>query len=84
MSPVAFQNGYSVVSVRLGYDERTDDSVSGTACGGCEQTVEDALAELSGVTGVDANHEADSVTVTGDADEERIAAAVREAGYDPA
>ena len=61
--------------------ERTID-VDGMACTGCERTVETELAELAGVTNVEADHERDTVTVIGDADSDRLAAAVREAGYE--
>lgn len=53
------------------------------ACGGCEDTVEDALQALDGVNRVEANHEGDSVEVVadgvGDAD---LHAAVEDAGYE--
>ena len=35
--------------------------VFGTVCGGCEQTVEDTLTALDGMTAVGAAHERDTV-----------------------
>jgi len=61
-------------------------SVSGISCTGCEQTVEDALAELDGVTSVEADHEGDTVEVgveDGVADED-IHGAIEQAGYEVA
>lgn len=60
-------------------------SVSGMACGGCEQTVEDALANLDGVSDVEADHETDTVEVASDGvSEGEIQAAIEDAGYDVA
>ncbi|MFP8956058.1 heavy-metal-associated domain-containing protein [Natrialbaceae archaeon A-CW3] len=59
-------------------------TVTGMSCGGCESTVESALEELDGVTGVSADNESDSVTVEGDADTDTIVAAIEDAGYEPA
>lgn len=59
-------------------------TVTGMSCGGCESTVESALEELDGVTGVSADNETDSVTVEGDADTDTIVAAIEDAGYEPA
>jgi len=56
--------------------------VDGMSCGGCEQNVEDALADLDGVEAASADHEAGTVTVDGDADRDAVAAAVAEAGYE--
>ncbi|ERH10553.1 MAG: copper chaperone [halophilic archaeon J07HX64] len=53
------------------------------ACGGCEQTVEDVLAALDGVTAVEADHERDAVELlTESASEEQIRTAVEDAGYE--
>lgn len=57
-------------------------TVEGMSCGHCEQTVEEALADVEGVTGAKADHEADSVTVEGDAETDALVEAVSEAGYD--
>ncbi|MFQ3293922.1 MAG: copper chaperone [Halobacteriales archaeon] len=56
-------------------------TVTDMNCNGCEQAVEDALAEVSGVESADADHEADRVTVAGDADRDAITGAITEAGY---
>lgn len=64
--------------------QRETVSVSGMACGGCEENVENALTTLDGVTRVDADHEADTVEVVVD-DEVRsdaLHAAIEQAGYD--
>ena len=41
--------------------ERKTISVTGMSCNGCEQTVENALQTLEGVTRVDADSEGDTV-----------------------
>jgi copper chaperone CopZ len=51
------------------------------SCGGCEETVEDALREVSGVESATADRETDSATVEGDADPDALVAAVENAGY---
>ncbi|MFW5911107.1 MAG: heavy-metal-associated domain-containing protein [Halolamina sp.] len=56
-------------------------SVRGMACGGCEQTVEDAVAELDGVASVDADNSSDTVLVSGDVDPAEVADAIEAAGY---
>jgi copper chaperone len=60
----------------------TDLTVTGMSCGHCEQTVEDALADVDGVTDASADNETDSVTVEGDANSDALVAAVENAGYD--
>ncbi|WP_323675710.1 heavy metal-associated domain-containing protein [Halorubellus sp. PRR65] len=60
----------------------TDLTVTGMSCEHCEQTVEDALADVDGVTDASADNEADTVTVEGDADVDALVAAVEDAGYD--
>jgi len=59
-------------------------SVTGMSCGGCEQNVEDALGALEGVTGVEADHEDDTVEVSAEAgvSEAEIHAAIEDEGYD--
>jgi copper chaperone len=59
-------------------------TVTGMACDGCEQSVEDALEALDGVDHAEADHEAGTVTVDaeGAVSEADIAAAVSEAGYE--
>lgn len=59
-------------------------SVEGMSCDGCEANVEAALAEVAGVTAVEADHEEDTVVVEGDADRKRLLAAVDDAGYETA
>lgn len=56
-------------------------SVEGMSCGGCEQNVVEALEGLDGVESVDADHEANTVAVEGDADEAEVSAAIENAGY---
>jgi len=60
--------------------------VTGMSCTGCEANVEDALAEIDGVTSVSADHDADTVAVTSQdsVDEATIHAAIEEAGYETA
>lgn len=57
--------------------------VEGMSCGHCEETVEDALAAVDGVTGATADSEGDEVSYEGDADRDAVAAAVEDAGYTP-
>lgn len=63
---------------------RTQLSVSGMACNGCEQNVETALASLEGVNRVTADHERDTVEIVAeeDLDEDAVRDAVEQAGYD--
>ena len=56
--------------------------VSGMSCTGCESTVEAAVSELAGVQSVDADHEAGTVTVESDVDEEAVEEAIRDTGYE--
>lgn len=56
-------------------------TVDDMACTGCETTVEEALRDVPGVTGVEADHESGTVTVEGDADAADLVAAVDDAGY---
>ncbi|WP_134668846.1 heavy-metal-associated domain-containing protein [Halorussus marinus] len=58
-------------------------TVEGMSCGGCEETVEDALADLPGVRAAEADNETDTVVVEGDASDSDLAAAVEDAGYEP-
>lgn len=59
-------------------------TVRGMSCGGCEQTVEDALSDVSGVESAAADRESDTATVEGDADVADLVAAVDAAGYEAA
>ena len=56
-------------------------TVEGMSCGGCEENVENALRDLPGVTDAEADEASDSVTIEGDASDEDIATAVKDAGY---
>lgn len=61
---------------------QTTYKVKGMTCGHCELSVQEEISEISGVTGVKADHTTGDVVVDGegfsDAD---VAAAVEEAGY---
>lgn len=57
-------------------------TVEGMSCGHCEQTVEEAIATLAGVQGVEADRDAEQVSVDGDVSTEQLVAAVTDAGYD--
>jgi copper chaperone len=59
-------------------------TVTGMSCGGCEENVETGLSELDGVSGVDADHESDTVEVTTDetVSDDDLAEAVQAAGYE--
>lgn len=56
-------------------------TVEGMHCAGCEQTVEDALREVAGVTDADADREAERAEIAGSADVEALVAAIEQAGY---
>ncbi|QLD89212.1 heavy-metal-associated domain-containing protein [Natronomonas salina] len=56
-------------------------SVEGMTCEHCEQSVEEALQGVSGVTDVDVDREAERATVDGDADTDALVDAVEDAGY---
>jgi len=56
-------------------------TVEGMSCGHCEQTVEEALQAVSGVTNVTVDRTADQASVDGDADAAALVAAVEDAGY---
>ncbi|ELZ26798.1 Heavy metal transport/detoxification protein [Halosimplex carlsbadense 2-9-1] len=57
-------------------------TVTGMSCGGCEQSVEDALEAIGGVESATANRETETATVEGDADTDDLLAAVEDAGYE--
>ena len=57
-------------------------TVDEMSCEHCEQTVEEALEGVEGVTEATADHESDTVTVDGSADPESLVRAVEDAGYD--
>lgn len=56
-------------------------TVEDMSCAHCEQTVEDALRAVSGVTDVTVDRDAAQATVDGDADHSTLIAAVEDAGY---
>lgn len=60
----------------------TELTVDGMACDGCEESVENALRDVSGVADVVADHESNRVTVEGDADVDELVTAVQEAGFE--
>jgi copper chaperone len=56
------------------------------SCNGCEQNVEAALQSLEGVSRVEADHEADTVSVVVDDEvtDDDLTTAIEGAGYDVA
>jgi copper chaperone len=56
-------------------------TVEGMSCEHCEQTVEEALDDVSGVSDATADREAERATVEGDADVATLVQAVEDAGY---
>lgn len=56
-------------------------TVEGMTCEHCEQTVEDALRDVSGVADATADREAERASVEGDADVTALVRAVEDAGY---
>lgn len=57
-------------------------TVEGMTCDHCEQTVEDALEGVAGVSDARADRETERATVEGDADPDDLVAAVEDAGYE--
>ena len=59
-------------------------SVTGMACDGCEELVEEALEALDGVESASADQDTDAVTIetSGDVDADALAEAVADAGYE--
>lgn len=57
-------------------------TVEGMSCEHCEQTVEEALENVDGVTAATADRETDSATIEGAAEPAALVSAVSEAGYD--
>ena len=57
-------------------------TVEGMSCEHCEQTVAEALTEVSGVENVVVDREDERATVEGEADTDTLVAAVESAGYD--
>jgi copper chaperone CopZ len=56
-------------------------TVEGMSCAGCEESVEEALRDVSGVTDAEADRDAEQATVDGDADPADLVSAVESAGY---
>jgi len=56
--------------------------VQGMNCSHCEETVEDALSAVSGVTAVRVDHTDEQAEVEGSPNLEDLIAAVDDAGYD--
>lgn len=56
-------------------------TVEDMSCEHCEQTVTDALGDVSGVTDVSVDREAEQAVVDGDADVSALVEAVEDAGY---
>ena len=58
-------------------------TVTGMSCSGCEETVEDALGALDGVTSVEADNERDTVDVEVDGvSDDELHETIESAGYD--
>lgn len=56
-------------------------NVEGMSCGHCEQTVDEALRSVEGVTDATVDREAERASVEGDADPDELVQAVEDAGY---
>jgi len=56
-------------------------TVEGMSCDHCEQTVEEALEEVSGVTSVTVDRESEQASVEGEAEVTALVEAVEGAGY---
>ncbi|MCD2200708.1 MULTISPECIES: heavy-metal-associated domain-containing protein [unclassified Halobacterium] len=56
-------------------------TVEGMTCGHCEQTVEEALEEVFGVTSVTVDRESEQASIDGEAEVTALVAAVEDAGY---
>jgi copper chaperone len=63
------------------YSCMTTITVEGMTCGHCEQTVEEALQGVSGVTDVTVDRENEQASVDGDVDATVLVEAVEDAGY---
>lgn len=59
----------------------TEITVEEMTCEGCEDIVEDALENVSGVESAEADRESDVATVEGDAETDDLVEAVDMAGY---
>lgn len=56
-------------------------TVEGMSCGHCEQTVEDALKSVGGVTEAVVDRDAGQARVEGDVDTSALVESVEDAGY---
>lgn len=56
-------------------------TVEGMSCEHCEQTVEDAVRDLSGVNSVTADETNQTVDIDGEADLDAVVQAIEDAGY---
>jgi copper chaperone CopZ len=56
-------------------------TVEGMSCEHCDETVEDALHDVDGVTDATADHEAATASVDGDSETATLVQAVEDAGY---
>ena len=56
-------------------------TVEGMSCGHCEQTVENALHDVDGVSDARADREAETAMVEGDPDTTELVEAIEDAGY---
>lgn len=59
-------------------------TVSGMSCEGCEESVQEALTAVSGVTAVDVDRTTEAATIEGSASVDELMAAVEGAGYEAA
>jgi copper chaperone CopZ len=57
-------------------------AVEGMSCEHCEQTVEEVLEEVEGVTSATADRDSESATVEGFAERNELVTVVEDAGYD--
>jgi copper chaperone len=56
-------------------------TVEGMSCEHCEQTIENALRSVAGVSDARANRETETATIEGDPDSTALVRAVEDAGY---
>ncbi|WP_157254364.1 heavy-metal-associated domain-containing protein [Nonomuraea typhae] len=59
-------------------------TVTGMTCGHCVASVKEEVGEVPGVTAVEVDLASGRVEVTGQADDNLVRAAIKEAGYDVA
>lgn len=57
-------------------------NVDGMSCGHCVKAITAAVEPLPGVDGVSVDLDGGTVTVTGEPDEDVVAAAIEDCGYD--